>query len=232
MRGPAAESRPVAVVAGVGEGLGAPLCRALVARGHTVAALGRAVPATLANEPHIRSFTLNLASREQVDAAFQEISASLGDVEVVVYNAHQLVIRPFGELREADLRRALDSGVVGAFHVAQCALASMKRGTLIFTGATASLRGAARFSAFAAAKFAMRGMAQSLAREYGPRGIHVAHVVIDGLIWCPQTIARFDPEPERCLPPEPIVEAYLQLVDQSPGAWTHELDLRPSTEAF
>ena len=111
-------------------------------------------------------------------------------------------------------------------------MAERGRGTIVLTGATAGLRGGANFSAFASAKFALRGLAQSLAREFGPQGIHVAHVVLDGLIDEVQTEQRFGTSAACRMSPAAIAQAYLGLVRQDRCAWTHELDLRPFSESF
>ena len=118
---------------------------------------------------------------------------------------------------------------------AQAALPSMLSrggGTIIFTGATASIKASAHFAAFAAAKFALRGLAQSLTREFGPHGVHVVHAIIDGIIWGPQSQQRFNVKRENCLEPEAIAKIYLQLIEQPSCAWTNEFDLRPSVEKF
>ena len=106
------------------------------------------------------------------------------------------------------------------------------RGTIILSGATASIKGGARFSAFASAKFALRGFAQALARELGPQGVHVAHVVLDGLIEEPQTIGRFGAASATRMDPDAIAAAYLALTRQHPSGWSHEIDLRPFSETF
>ena len=111
-------------------------------------------------------------------------------------------------------------------------MAARKQGTVIFSGATAGLRGGANFSAFASAKFALRGLAQALAREFGPKGVHVAHVVIDGLIEAPQTDLRFGPAPTGRMDSKSVAQAYLGLAAQNPSAWTQEMDLRPFAEKF
>jgi NAD(P)-dependent dehydrogenase (short-subunit alcohol dehydrogenase family) len=105
-------------------------------------------------------------------------------------------------------------------------------GVIVLTGATAGIRGAAQFSAFASAKFALRGLAQSLAREFGPKGVHVAHVILDGLIDERQTDQRFGPTPSTRMNPDTVADAYLHLAWQHPSAWTQEMDLRPSSERF
>jgi NAD(P)-dependent dehydrogenase (short-subunit alcohol dehydrogenase family) len=107
-----------------------------------------------------------------------------------------------------------------------------QRGTITFTGATTSVRGGARFGAFAASKFALRGLAQSLAREYGPKGIHVTHVIIDGIIDTARIQVMMGTDPGRRLRADAIAETYIQLVAQERSAWTQELDLRPHVEPF
>jgi NAD(P)-dependent dehydrogenase (short-subunit alcohol dehydrogenase family) len=106
------------------------------------------------------------------------------------------------------------------------------KGAIILTGATAGIRGAAQFSAFASAKFALRGLAQSLARECGPKGVHVAHVILDGLIDEAQTDQRFGPPQSARMDPDAVASIYLELASQHPSAWTHEMDLRPFSERF
>ena len=103
---------------------------------------------------------------------------------------------------------------------------------MIFTGATAAIKGGPRFASLASAKFAFRGLAQSLAREFGPQGVHVVHPVLDGLIWCPQTRERFKVERDRCIEPDAVARTYLQLVGQDRSAWTNEIDVRPFLENF
>ncbi len=111
-------------------------------------------------------------------------------------------------------------------------MAARRQGTVIFSGATAGLRGGANFSAFASAKFALRGLAQALAREFGPNGVHVAHVVIDGLIEGPKTDLRFGPAQAGRMDSKSVAQAYLDLATQNPSAWTQEMDLRPFGEKF
>jgi len=111
-------------------------------------------------------------------------------------------------------------------------MAARGKGTIIFTGATAGIRGGAKFSAFASAKFALRGLAQALAREFGPVGVHVAHLVLDGLIDEVQTERRFGTSSSARMSPQAIAQACLDLSAQHPSAWTHEMDLRPFSERF
>jgi NAD(P)-dependent dehydrogenase (short-subunit alcohol dehydrogenase family) len=154
---------------------------------------------------------------------------------VFIHNAHSLMIGASADTTLGEFERAWRVACFGAMTVAKLVLPAMAArgdGAIIFSGATASLRGGANFSAFASAKFALRGLAQSLARECGPRGIHVAHVVIDGLIEEAQTQERFGRSQAMRIDPDRIAQIYLEIVRQHPSAWTHELDLRPHGEGF
>src|SRR5262249_32881640 len=143
--------------------------------------------------------------------------------------------KPSGETPLDDSERAWRVACFAAMVAARAVLPAMLargRGTIILTGATASTRGAAKFAAFASAKFALRGLAQSLARELGPKGVHVAHVMLDGLIDEPQSTRRFGSSSSLRMDPAALAAAYLAIVRQPVSAWTHELDLRPSSESF
>lgn len=234
-------SPPVAVVAGVGPGLGAAVCRTLADADYRVAALARTTNYTsqLAEEmasagQQLLALPCDVTDTKAVSEAFQYVDAQLGPADVLVYNAGQLVVAPFLEIAAETFEQAWRVTCGGAMACAQQAIARMQSqqaGTLIFTGATASRRGGAGFAAFAAAKFALRGMVQSLAREFGPQGIHVAHVLIDGQIQGEAAQQR-GAEPTQCLEPQAIAQAYLDLIRQHRSAWTQELDLRPDMEQF
>jgi NAD(P)-dependent dehydrogenase (short-subunit alcohol dehydrogenase family) len=171
-----------------------------------------------------------------VEVAFGQARDKIGDPEVFVYNAGAFQM---GGVLEVDSRRfdeCFKANCAGAFYAAQQVLPAMiesGRGTILFTGATASLRGSARFSALAVGKFGLRALAQSMAREFGPQGIHVAHVIIDGQINTPR-MREMSPDREyhTMLSPDAIAETYWQLHAQDRTAWTLELDLRPSVESF
>ena len=171
-----------------------------------------------------------------MEVAFGRVRDEIGAPEVLVYNAGAFQI---GGILEIDPRRfdeCFKINCAGAFYAAQQVLPAMVeagRGTILLTGATASLRGSARFSALAVGKFGLRALAQSMAREFGPQGIHVAHVIIDGQINTP-TMREMSPDREEhtMLSPESIAETYWQLHSQDHTAWTLELDLRPSVESF
>jgi NAD(P)-dependent dehydrogenase (short-subunit alcohol dehydrogenase family) len=150
----------------------------------------------------------------------------------VVFNAGAFKPGSLLDLDPAELERCWRVGCLAGLHVAQAALRRMQprgRGTVIFTGATAALRGSANFAALAVPKFGLRALAQSMAREFGPQGIHVAHVVIDGQI---ASARHADRAAETLLDPAAIAETYYQLHRQHPSAWTLETDLRPAVERF
>lgn len=234
--------RGVAVVGGLGPGLGAALVTLLAQNGYSIATLSRrggaaglkALPAGV-DRDRIRHYACDMTDEPCVRSVAARIEAELGPITVFVYNAAHLVVAPFLETSAADFETSWRSIVFGATNCARAILPSMLdrgAGTIVLTGATASIRGGARFSAFASAKFALRGLAQSLAREFGPRGIHVAHAVIDGMIWDPNRESAQLVNQKDCLLPEAIASEYLHIIEQPRSAWTHELDLRPDGEKF
>lgn len=243
---------PTAIVAGVGaeRGLGAALCRRFAAGGHHVLANGR-TPEKL--ERVVRAIEAAGGSAEAVvgDATREDDVARLFDrgmapgpgrdaADIVVYNAGINRRIDFRELSAAQFEDFWRVGCFGGFLVGREAarrLVPLGRGTVLFTGASASLRGRPGFAQFAAAKAGLRMVAQSMAREYGPLGIHVAHVVIDGGIDGERLRSRFpDIAAQRgeggLLEIDAIAEAYWQLHRQPRSAWSHEIDLRPFKEPF
>jgi len=226
----------IAVVAGASPGLGSAVCGVLSRRGYAVVALGRAGAVRTAEQvPGVTSKECDLTDARDVDRAFSEIEAAGGHASVVVYNAHRLELRPASETPLDVFEAVWRVNCFGAYVVARRALPKMVArgsGTLLFAGATGSIRGGKRTAAFASSKFALRGLAQSLAREYGPEGVHVVHVILDGLIWSAQTRARFSPEEANCMSPDDVAAVLLGMVEQRRSAWTHELDLRPWVEKF
>jgi NAD(P)-dependent dehydrogenase (short-subunit alcohol dehydrogenase family) len=179
-------------------------------------------------------------TRAEDVARFVSLAGEAGPITVAVHNAGGNSPAPFLEVTPAAFEQHWREHAFGGFVLAQAVLPKMLEqasGTLIFTGATGSVRGSARYAPFAAAKGALRNMAQSVAREFGPKGIHVAHVIIDGVIhgdranaMIPQLESRFGPD--GMLEPDHIAENYLTLHRQHRSAWTHELDLRPWSEKF
>jgi NAD(P)-dependent dehydrogenase (short-subunit alcohol dehydrogenase family) len=230
-----------AVVAGVGPGLGASVAERFADEGCAVALLARSesyledLAARLRAETPGDALALptDLADPVTIDHSFERIRESLGPVDVLVNHASAASWEGLLEQDPEDFRRALAVGPEASLHCSQAAVGDMldgDGGTVIFTGATTSVRGREGAVGFSAAKFACRGMAESMARELGPEGVHVAHVVIDGTIRPPET----DPEAagEEHLDPEAIADAYWTLVEQDRSAWTLELDLRPYVEEF
>jgi short-subunit dehydrogenase len=231
--------RPLAVIAGAGEGLGVALGRAFAAAGYDVAGMARRrqpIPQMAEAVAGAGGAYLHIACDLAQPAESAAVLAPHADrVAALVYNAHELLVAPFLEIPVEAFERLWRVSCLGAVGIAQALLPAMiarRQGAMIFSGATASRRGGARFAAFAAAKFALRGLAQALAREAGPQGVHVAHVTLDGLIDCPQSDRRFGQARAPRIDPEAAALAYLGLVAQPRSAWTHELDLRPSAEAF
>jgi NAD(P)-dependent dehydrogenase (short-subunit alcohol dehydrogenase family) len=245
----------VAWIAGVGAsaGLGAALARRYAQGGLTVALTGRTESrlAIIADEIRIAGGRAEIAAGDiSQEADAQRLGASvakLGPLRAAVFNAGNAVRGGALDLTAAEFESTWRGGTFAGFLFAREAVRALLaldgsdaepvRGSLIFTGATASLRGGAKFAAFAAAKAGLRSLAQSLARDFGPQGIHVAHVVIDGGIdgerlrsRVPQRAA--DAGDDGLLAPAAIAEAYWQLHEQHRSAWTLELDLRPYNERF
>jgi NAD(P)-dependent dehydrogenase (short-subunit alcohol dehydrogenase family) len=230
--------RPVLLISGAGEGLAASIATTFAQGGYDVVGLARSDRTAQQLTRLVREAgatyvhaTCDLTQAEEVGAALRPHLERIG---VLVHNAAAFVMKPFAQTTPAEFEQAWRAATLSAFVVSQIVLPHMVArgaGTLIFSGATAALRGGAKFAAFASAKFAQRGLAQALAREYGPQGVHVAHVVIDGMIDAATTDRLAGPGSQR-MDPEAIAHAYLYLAGQHPSAWTHELDLRPSSERF
>jgi len=228
------QAQKIAVVAGVGSGLGASLCRAYANEGYKVYALARTAKGAGGGET-TRFIATDLTSEASVSEAFSQILAEEGTLHHAVYNASTIVIDDFADTKAADFEALWRVSCYGAFLFAQAALAPMEKagaGSLLFTGATASIKGSARFSAFASAKFALRGLAQSLAREYGAKGIHVVHTLLDGIIWSDRARDVFSMTEDASMDPDAIAAVYLDVAHQQKSAWTHELDMRPYSEKF
>jgi NAD(P)-dependent dehydrogenase (short-subunit alcohol dehydrogenase family) len=238
---------PVAVVAGVGEGLGYALARRFAQAGYNVALAARSADrlARLAGEIREaggRAFAAPTDVREEqeVRALFDALESEHGPVEVAVYNAganfRASILDTPADMFEKVWRLGCYAGFLFGREAAR-RMTPRGKGTILFTGATASMRGASHFAAFAAAKGALRAVAQSMARELGPRGIHVAHVVIDGMIDTAAVRQRFaervqDLGPDAMLDTAAIAELYVQIHAQPRSAWTFEADLRPAGEKF
>ena len=233
----------VAAVLGVGPGLGAAVARRFARGGFAVALMARREESVAGVREEIESgdgtalaIPTDATDPASVAAAFDRVRSELGDPEVFVYNAGAFQMGGILDLSPEKFDECFKANCAGAFYAAQQMLPPMVeagRGTVLLTGATAALRGGARFSALAVGKFGLRALAQSMAREFGPQGIHVAHVVVDGQIDTPR-VREMSPgrEDHTMLSPDAIAETYWQLHSQDSTAWTLELDLRPSVERF
>jgi NAD(P)-dependent dehydrogenase (short-subunit alcohol dehydrogenase family) len=189
---------------------------------------------TLAQETGAKTFAADSSKRADVVALFAAVGEQLGVPDVVVYNPSYRTRGPLVELDPDEVAKALAVTAFGGFLVGQEATRRMlpnKHGAILFTGASASVKGYAQSAPFAMGKFALRGLAQSMARELGPQGIHVAHFVIDGGI---RSAGRSDPadKPDSMLDPDAIAASYLHVLQQPRSAWTWEIELRPWVERF
>ena len=188
----------------------------------------------LAHETGAKRYQCDVAERADVTALFEALDAAHAAPDVVVYNASYRTRGPFTELDPVEVARSLQVSAYGGFLVALAAARRMlprKRGAILFTGASASVKGYAQSAPFAMGKFALRGLAQSMARELSPQGIHVAHVVIDGGIRSARRAEQPD-APDSLLDPDAIAQSYLHVLAQPRSAWTQELELRPWVEKF
>ena len=225
-----------ALIVGAGTGLSASLARAFARSGMQVTVASRSPQrlAPLVAELGVSALACDATDPSQVRALFQAMDAGAGAPDVVVYNAGARTSGPLVGLAPEDVERTLLGNAYGGFLVAQAAVQRMLprgRGAVLFTGASASVKGYAQSAPFAMGKFALRGLAQSMARELAPAGIHVAHFVIDGAIRNPGRSEPAD-RPDSMLDPAAIADAYLAVLRQPRSAWTYELELRPWVETF
>lgn len=229
------DAKALALIVGAGSGLSGSLAKLCAASGMRIALAARDIEKLKAFSG-ARLYSCDAAEPEQVAKLFEALDRDEGTPDLVVYNPSYRVRGAFTTLAAEDVRRGLMVTAFGGFLVAQAAAKRMLergRGSLFFTGASASVKGYAESAPFAMGKFALRGLAQSLARELGPKGIHVAHFVIDGGILRNGGDARAASRGEDgMLLPDAIAENYLNVHRQQRSAWTFELDLRPWAERF
>lgn len=233
--------KKTALVVGVGPGLGWALAKRFAAEGMQVAVAARneaKLAELIRTEPKaaIRAYGCDTGDRSAVQNLFERVEAAQGAPGLVVFNASSFARGSILELDPTEVERVWRVGALGGLIVGQEAARRMVkagRGSILFTGATASVRGSANFAPFAMIKFGLRALAQSMARELGPKGIHVAHVIIDGQIASERyRAAAAERGPDALLEPDAIAEAYWQLHLQPKSAWAFELDLRPWVEKF
>jgi NAD(P)-dependent dehydrogenase (short-subunit alcohol dehydrogenase family) len=225
-----------ALIVGAGSGLSASLTRLFAREGLRVALAARNFEKLyqLCAETGAKAFACDAIDAAQVTQMFRAVEAAIGAPDVVVYNASARARGPVAELVPAEVERAIMVSAYGGFLVAREAAARMLkkgRGAILFTGASASVKGYPLSAPFAMGKFALRGLAQSMARELAPQGIHIGHFVIDGAIRNPGRTEPAD-RPDSMLDPDAIAASYLHLLQQPRSAWTWEVELRPWVERF
>ena len=225
-----------ALIVGAGPGISASVARALTSAGLKVGLAARNVEklAPLASGIGAATFAVDAADPDAVARLFDEAEAKIGTPDLVVYNPSARVRGRIVDIDALEVRRAMEISAFGGFLVVQQAARRMvpgQHGAILLTGATASVKGFALSSAFAMGKFALRGLAQSAARELGPQGIHVVHFVIDGGV---RSAIRPDPadSPDSTLDPDGVAESYLAALRQPLSAWRWEIELRPWVERF
>lgn len=219
------------LVAGAGSGLGDALLDRFAAGGYH--AVGLARTERIAPSGHVIQ-SVDLADPKAVQTTVSRLIAEYGAPATVIHNTAHLVRGPFQETAPESFKATWSNMVLSAVALAQAVLPAMQKdgGAFLVSGATASLRGGSGFSAFASAKFALRGLTQSLAREYQTDGIHITHVILDGIIDSAKSRDLHDLDPARMMKPDHLADAYWTLAHQPKSTWTHELDLRPMSENF
>ena len=225
-----------ALIVGAGNGLSASLARLFAKEGFTIALAARQIEklTQLSSEIGAVSFAADASKPDEVEQLFIDIDHKVGSPNIVVYNPSFRVRGPLVDLDPGEVAKTLDVTAYGGFLVAQAAtkrFLQLGSGAIFFTGASASVKGYPLSAPFAMGKFALRGLAQSIARELAPKNIHVAHFVIDGAI---RSADRQDPvdNPDSTLDPDAIAQTYLSILRQPRSAWTWEVELRPWVENF
>jgi NADP-dependent 3-hydroxy acid dehydrogenase YdfG len=224
---------------GAGSGISAAFARVLHREGYKIALAARdkGKLAALAKETAATVIAADVTQPESVEAMFTEADAALGRIDVVLYNPSYRTRGPLLDLDAGEVKKALEVTAYGGFLVAQAAARRMvprREGAILFTGASASVKGYAQSAPFAMGKFALRGLAQSVARELQPKGIHVAHFVIDGGVRSAERgrVESSGAAPDSLLDPAAIAETYLAVLNQPRSAWSLEVEMRPWVEKF
>jgi NAD(P)-dependent dehydrogenase (short-subunit alcohol dehydrogenase family) len=228
-----------ALIVGTGSGISAAFARALKREGYRVALSARdtAKLAPLVKEIDATALAADATDASSVERLFAEVDRAFGRLDLVLYNASYRTSGPFLDLDPKEVAKSIEVSAFGGFLVAQQAARRMVQqgeGAIFFTGASASVKGYAQSAPFAMGKFALRGMAQSLARELQPKGIHVAHFVIDGGVRSPERgrVESGGATPDSFLDPHAIAETYMAVLKQHRSAWSLEVEVRPWVEKF
>lgn len=241
------EAQKACLIVGAGDGTGSAVAKRFAQAGYIVCVTRRTPEASqgLLAEIHASggralAFTLDARHEDEVVNLFKKIEQDVGALEIVIFNVGGNVRFPLLEMTAQKYFKTWEMCALAGFLVGREAARVMlprQGGTILFTGATASLRGGVGFSAFAGGKAALRALAQSMAREFGPQGLHVAHIIVDGVIDSkrvrttqPERVAALGPL--GLVEPDSIAQAYVWLHEQRPDAWTFELDLRPAVERW
>ncbi|MCH8882997.1 MAG: SDR family NAD(P)-dependent oxidoreductase [SAR324 cluster bacterium] len=232
-------TKPICAVVGVGPGNGAAFARRFASAGYAVALLARGSTFTrelAANLEEARAYECDVTDAAAIERAFQSIREDLGEVEVLIYNAGSGTWGTVEEVSDSDFEAAWRINAMGTLLASRQVIPAMKRagrGSIVIVGATASLRGGAKFAAFASAKAAQRSLAQAMARHLWPSGIHVALLIIDGAVDLPRTREMMPDKPDSFfLKPDDIAETVFQLTKQNPSAWSFEFEARPFGERW
>jgi NAD(P)-dependent dehydrogenase (short-subunit alcohol dehydrogenase family) len=229
----------IALIVGAGAGLSASLARLFARENIRVALAARSTEklGALCSETGASAFACDATKPDEVERLFGLVERQIGAPDIVVYNASGRARGAFTDLVPAEVSHAIAVSAFGGFLVAQQAAKRMlpnKHGAILFTGASASVKGYPQSAPFAMGKFALRGLAQSMARELSPQGLHIAHFVIDGGIRSAARAARAEPadRPDSMLDPDAIAASYWNVLQQPRSAWTWEMELRPWVEKF
>ena len=234
----------VAVILGTGPGLGSALAHKFSSEGYKIAIVSRTKKKLEKIQKDIESSggeafiaQADVTNEKEIKEAFNKIFQKFGgNIDVLVYNAGNFKMQSILKIKPDEFKTSWNINCFGAFLSSKLVLPSMlkrKKGTVIFTGATASIRGSAGFSRLAVGKFGLRALAQSMAREFGPKGVHIAHIVIDGQIANPSSSNKLSKQDSKSyLSPGAIAEQYWQIHNQPSTSWTLEMDLRPAAEHF
>lgn len=228
-------SHPVALIVGAGPGISGSFAKLLRSKGYAVAIASRDIEklSALAKRIDCQPYVVDAASPESISRLFEQVDQTLGEPDLVLYNPSKRTRGDLLSIPPSQVSEDLQVTAVGAFAVAQEAAKRMlpkKKGAIFFTGATAGVKAFPKSSVFAMGKFALRGLAQSLAKELGPQGIHVAHFVIDGWVRVVDETTTFDPE--TTFTSDNVAQTYYSILEQPKGAWSWEVELRSFEESF